>query len=140
MPARRKTVAELKASGTYRPSRHGQRETAPPQSAAVPSGPVPIAVPATLPPEVAAVRADLVRLLGSRLTAQDGLLLDELAERVVEVRRLREASRAVAVGSVEASRLARVLAGALVSLDRLAAAFGMTPGSRTSLPEPPGGN
>lgn len=138
MPARRKTIAELKQSGTFRPSRHGQREAAERQSSAVPGRAPPVAgEPPQLPADVAAVRAELVALLGSRLTGQDEPMLVELAERVVEVRRLREASRAVAAGSVEAARLARVLAGALAALDRLAAAFGLTPGSRLSLPATP---
>ncbi len=132
MPRKRLSIDALKASGSYRPSRHGSRER---EERALNA---PIPAPAeSLPAEVQTERDALAALLGTRLTALDGRLLDELAERVVEVRRLRVSLRSAVPGSPEHTRATRALTAATACLDRLAREFGLTPGSRTSLPEQP---
>jgi hypothetical protein len=126
----RKSVQELKENGTFRPSRHGGREA----SGQTTPLPRPTAEAPAASLDVEAVRADLAKLLGRALSATDGVLLVELAERVVEVRRLRDACRAAFPGSAEHSRITRALTAATAALDRLAAQFGLTPNSRTALP------
>lgn len=132
MANRRKTVSELKAAGTYRPSRHGARdraESTPGVSFLAPSY--------ALPADVQTERNRLCGLHGDRLTTLDGTLLDELAERVVEVRRLRAAGRLQVPGTMEYTRVSSAMTAALAALDRLATAFGMTPASRAALPDLP---
>lgn len=132
MANRRKTIEELKASGSYRPSRHKARERA----EAVRSAGI-IAPSHTLAPDVEAERNRLVALLGKQLTDRDGDMLTELAERVVEVRLLREAAKKVMPGTLERTRISSSLTAAMAALDRLAAAFGMTPATRPVMPDSP---
>lgn len=130
MPRKRKPVESLKETGTYRPSRHAART----QAGSDPK-PLPAASTGELLPAVSAARAELVKLIGPRLAASDEPQLVELAERLVEVRRLRLALHDAAPGDETHTRITRALTAATASLDRLALQFGLSPSSRTALPE-----
>lgn len=129
MGRNQKPLAQL-APGTFRPrSRHADRVTVPPAKLGVKIEPT-----HKLSREVAAEWKRLLAILDKRMTDADVTGVIELAERSVEIRRLRTAIRKATPGSLPYTRINSALTTCAAALDRLSREFGLSPLSRSSLP------
>ncbi|MBA4192751.1 MAG: hypothetical protein C0467_32700 [Planctomycetaceae bacterium] len=140
----RKSIEELKASGNYRPSRHGNRPGAQshgpgdtrPATAHPVSGDV-------LPPPVDldAASADwwrrLAGVLAGRLQASDEPMLAIAVKWLAEADRCQAALAKAEVGSIEHGRILRSAASAFATANKVLTSFGLTPADRAKLPRSP---
>lgn len=121
---RRKSRAEHRAEGSYRPSRHGSDASAPPQAPSKPRG---------LGAEQAKLWDELTGLLSDRLRPEDGAIL------LIGVRWLctwREASAALegmAVGTLEYARTLSAVSIASQRFETIAKKLGMSPSDRETM-------
>ena len=139
----RKTIAELKRSGSYRPSRHGHRET----PFTVVAGAVPD-VPGHLTGEAATFWRELAPLLhrAKLLTTLDLPRLELLAVHFGHHRQLYVklteilAKQAQGGPVVDTSRITRAMRQEADTIRALSAGFGLDPADRDRLHVPPSAN
>src|SRR5262249_4404406 len=132
----RKTVAELKRAGTYRPCRHGSRaaeetaaacesptacETSPP------AVPAPLSVPADLAGVAAGWWVRLAAALVGRLEASDGPLLARACEWLAEAERCKEKLAELSPGDVEHGRVMRSMVAADAAANGILGKYGLSP-------------
>lgn len=125
----RKSIDELKKSGSYRPSRHG---IAP--SAEVDSAPV---RPVNLTGVAAQHWDRLMVALTGRVVAADGPLLSMACEWLAIEQECREALAGLEPSTPEHGRVLRSAASAAAAADRILKGFALTPAMRAKLPAPP---
>jgi phage terminase small subunit len=133
----RKTVAELKAAGTFRPSRHGERaretcET--PNSPGADASVDPLPVPSDLDGVAADWWQRLAAALVGRVAASDGPMLSQACRWLAEEQRCRESLAELEPTSVDHGRALRAAAAAAIAADRILSNFGLTPAARAKLP------
>lgn len=129
----RKTVAELKQSGNYRPSRHKERvaEERPP-AGMKPENVAPPVKPKSLKLDASALWDELIALLGGAATERDGPLLRMACEWWAELRLVRAQMRAAQVGDKVYMQALRAASICSKELDRILSRFPLTPKDRAN--------
>jgi hypothetical protein len=144
----RKTIEELKKSGSYRPGKHKDRESGNRPSMA-PAARVmtddvetlrtcsKLVKPADLTDPVASECWDhITGQLGSALFATDTKQLEQLCRWYARWKACEVALSTAEAGSVAYSRLIKDAAAASAAFDRVARRFGLAPGDRDAVPTP----
>lgn len=156
MGRKRKSIEELKRSGTYRPGRHGERAAdasdqpaplpippGPAPLASVPPSPAVAAVPTAEPfppppdltdPSAAAWWDRLAMALVGRLTASDVPMLAQACRWLVQEEVCREKLVGLDPTTPEHGRALRAASAAAAAADRILARYGLTPAARAKLP------
>lgn len=131
----RKTVEDLKRSGSYRPSRHGPTPSDP---AAATAEPLPC--PADLTGPAAGHWSRLAAALVGRVVAADVPSLVLACGWLAETDRCRAALAELDPTDVAHGRALRSATSAAAAADRILRNFALTPAMRAKLPPPPPAN
>lgn len=131
---KKKTIAELKASKSYRPSRHGHRvESAAKAPIAADADATPLACPADLTTEAATLFTNFAVALVGKLEPSDVPLLARACEHLAEAARCRKAIADLAPTGLEYGRALRACMVSEASADRLLAKFDLSPSDRARI-------
>lgn len=129
----RKTIEELKRTGTYRPSRHGGRD-----AEATAGTTEQVCRPDDLTPSAVILWDRLLIALEGSVTAADTPMLAEGVKWLDEAARCREGLAGMSPSTLEYGRLLRAASVAAAAADKILMRFPLDPKTRSRLPAPVG--